>query len=82
MVALSSERKATVLMKERGHELLKNVTFICPSDESPFLEEKESVYLWMFENYRKKAKKTKISDEVLNQLKTGLKEEKSGCNIM
>ena len=65
--AICSERKATILMKENREGILKNLKFITKSDESPFVEERNGVLLWMFENYIKKNKKLNVLQPLIDE---------------
>ena len=79
--AICSERKATILMKENRDGVLKNVKFITKSQESPFIEERQAILLWMFENYIKKNKKMNISQAVIDEFKENFKKSNSSsCN--
>lgn len=79
--AVCSERKAAIFMNENREGILKHVKFITNSEEKRFLEEKQSILLWMFENYLKKNKKLGISQDVVDELKQSFEAHSSGCLI-
>ena len=67
--AVCSERKASIFMNENRDGVLNNVKFITKSEEKQFMEEKQSILIWMFENYAKKNKKLGIGQELIDELK-------------
>ncbi|OMJ96367.1 hypothetical protein SteCoe_118 [Stentor coeruleus] len=80
--AICSERKAAILMKENRDGVLKHVKFITKSEESPYVEEKHAIFMWMFENYLKKNKKLNITPQHIGELKKSFEGLSSGlCNI-
>jgi hypothetical protein len=67
--ALCSERKASIYLNQNRDGVLNNVKFITKSEEKPFIEEKQSIFLWMFENFMRKNKKLGITQDLLSELK-------------
>lgn len=79
--AVCSKRKAKILIKENRDGVLKNVRFITNSTNPELLEEKHSIFLWMFENYVKKNKKMNIPSQLSTELKEHLVKNSSSCVI-
>lgn len=80
--AICSERKAAMLMKENRDGVLKNLKFITDSDESPFIEERQAILVWMFENYAKKNKKMNINQQIVEEFKNSFKKSSSTCSVV
>lgn len=51
---------------------LQRVQFITSSVEAPLLAEKTQVFLWMFENYKRKNRRLNITDSVLRELQSAV----------
>ena len=80
--AICSERKAAIFMKENRDGVLKHVKFVTTSEESPFIEEKQGIILWMFENYMKKNKKINIPQAMADELKASFdKSSRISCSL-
>jgi hypothetical protein len=80
--AICSERKAGVFMKENRDGVLKNVKFITAAEESPYVEEKQGIYVWMFENYVKKNKKLNIHQSLIDELKASFKKNNENSCVL
>jgi len=80
--AVCSERKAAIFMNENREGILKDVKFVTNGEDKMFLEEKQSILLWMFENYLKKNKKLRTSQDLMNELKQSFEAQYSGCLVL
>ena len=60
--------------------LSKQTKYISKSNEEFFTNEKDSIYWWLFEQYAKRYPNMKVTDELVAELKSGLKTEVEASN--
>lgn len=84
LVSICNEKKARIQMKQLKIGMQSNIKMICEADYDEFLEEKDSIYIWLFENYKKRNVKLKVDDALTEEFKQALATpvEESRCNLI
>lgn len=84
LVSICNEKKARIQMKQLKLNMQSNMKVICEADYDEFLEEKDSIYTWLFENYKKRNLKLKIDEALTEEFKLALcaPVEESSCNLI
>lgn len=82
LAAISTERFAQALVS-RSDDFGRNLKFICPSNSGYFFEEKQNIYLWMLENYKRKNPNLEVHEDLAKELKSQLKKDtEDNCLIL
>jgi hypothetical protein len=62
-------------LKQTVGQMAKHTKYISKSDEEFFVNEKDSIYQWLFEQFSNKHPNLKISPELVQELRQGLRRE-------
>lgn len=89
MCSITSEKRALGNIREEqrgsgGAGAVRQVKYICESDEDPFYSEKNSVYMWLFEHYKNNNTQLRIGNPLTVELENALNMERaeSYCEVV